>query len=385
MDILDITFEIMIYLEPWETIAMAETSKQLKLNFNHPRILNYLKSSLNTSYDISHFNYDEFTLFLKTTRLKKKLSVTSRYVSVPGKDNYKICDLNSGFYIREISKIYQFSLIEYDNDLLTLFLYPDGKFYHYKVGFGDFNVIKKYPSLDDIIYHTNNYVIYKSGLVKKLNSESLPIKNIIQIAGSFLLHKDGNVYLELINGQVYHPGMKKYFNYNKSWSFYLFNKIKYYKLNIKNVKQVTNIGYFLTENGKLHQYDWYTKNVKEVNLTIHNMRPLDIENFQDLKQIETVNGHRHDYILKNDEIVYKYNVDFSHIKQIETMMNDYVLLTNHGNVIFLYKNEYIKLNTAPASEIHIVDTTLIYLTDEIFAIVDLKTLSKNVSICKIYQ
>lgn len=293
MDLQELNYEILKHLDSQDYIAFCSSNKKLQAFCNQPNVLNLLKSKINTNYNIENFNYDELSLFSKTNELKKRLSIDEDYIIVFGK-KIKIYDMINNIYVAELDndniyQIYIHTVYRSMHILILGVIKTNGEVFY--IGVNQFNgiiyntgVINHKSTINNIIHYQYNrkeemYLISKNGDMLKVlidNFKTLSLKNIVQIEGSFFLHKDGSVYIELSNGQIYHPGLNKYFNYNPPWTFYFFNNIKYYKLNIENVKQITNLGHCVTYDGEVFEFNWSTKEVISTNLT--NVKQIELDN-----------------------------------------------------------------------------------------------------------
>jgi hypothetical protein len=102
--------------------------------------------------------------------------------------------------------------------------------------------------------------------------------------------------------------------------------LKYYKLNIENVKQVTNLGHCLTYDGEVFEFDWSTKEINFINLN-------------NIKQIESVIFNISDYnvvTLTNDGDVFYHGLKINYDKILEIhVYNDQLISMNENDVYVL--------------------------------------------------
>jgi hypothetical protein len=186
---------------------------------------------------------------------------------------------------------------------------------------------KKYISLhNDVDNKEGLYTITINGECSQnsslFNFSPIDFKNVVQVAGDFILNIYGDVYIKLTNGKIYNPIDQNYINQNKYFSFSLFNNTQYHQV-FSNVKQIHTLGYFLSK-GEIYKFDWYTMGVEKLP-------------YQNVDQFEC-------YLKYNGE---EYEVLVFWLSQGKVYIRDVVLSVN---------SEYVH-------EIHTSHNKLIYIDD----------------------
>lgn len=279
----DLYFHLIENMELSDVISFCSTSNTMLNHCNTKKIINELKTKINTSYHIENLNLKQLMLFGKTNSLRKKIAIQGDTALYIHNSKFVIYDLNTGrkgdfltiFNINignlHIDDIYQIGILKIAprfKSLVVTILTNDGEIYSL-ISNKNPRLIndKKYISIhNDVDNKEGLYTITINGECSQNSSllyfNPIDFKNVVQVAGDFILDIYGDVYIKLTNGKIYNPIDQNYINYNKHFSFSLFNKTQYHKV-FSNVKQIHTLGYFLSK-GEIYKFDWYTMKVEKL-------------------------------------------------------------------------------------------------------------------------
>lgn len=248
-----------------DLINFCQTSYAYK---NNQIIRNKILSEINTNYILDNFTLNQLFIFYKTNNLHKKLHFMSTIVVGKYDNNIRIydCEHQRQYDLIvniDMNMIYQVGLYcvsvhgEMIKDILS----------------------SKYlgapPYKQPTIFSNNKSCINADGecYQHNCNFRKIPIKNVVQKSGCFILTLCGSVYVELNNGYIYNPMTKKNVNFNKYVDWSLTSTYKYYPLKIKNIKEVTLYLLYLHNNslylGNINISD--NANVVEMHISDNNL------------------------------------------------------------------------------------------------------------------
>lgn len=346
----DLYFHLIENMELSDVISFCTTSNTMLNHCNTKEIINELKTKINTTYNLNNLTLKQLILFGKTNLLHKKIAIQGDTALYIHNSKFVIYDLNTGhkgdfltlFNINlgdiQIDDIYQIAIRKIIPSLhliIVEILTNTGEIYALSNENPKLYNQKKYISIhNDVDNKDGLYEITVDGQCFQnsslFNFTPIDFKNVVQIAGDFILDIYGDVYIKLINGKIYNPVDQNYINYNKYYSFSLFNKTQYHKV-VSNVKQIHTLGYFLSK-GEIYKFDWYTMEIEKLP-------------YQNVDQFEC-------YLKYNEHHYMVYT-----IKKYEVL----VFWLSEGKVYI--RNDYLSVTSEYVHEIHASHNKLIYYDD----------------------
>lgn len=272
-------YEVIMNLNPDELVNFCETGFKCDKKIMKDKLL----TSIDTNYNLAHFNVKQLLLFYQMNKLHQRMTVTPNNIyTIENNEIYVFNTSNNQRHSVNTGTVYFYQIITPSNLLYGIDIY--GNFYSMD---GDGNIttallknVIKIVKLDyDYPYMINNALLklkYKNKFNMNLidingncyvvddnfNERKIGVKNVIQKKGIFVLNKFGDVYIELNNGYIYNPITNKYINFNKYFHLSPFSNYKYKKLNVNNIKQVTIYGDMLDNDGNIHTFDWNTSDIQ---------------------------------------------------------------------------------------------------------------------------
>jgi hypothetical protein len=279
----DLYFHLIEYMELSDVISFCSTSNNMLNHCNTKEIINELKTKINTTYNLNNLTLKQLILFGKTNLLRRKIAIQGDTALYIHNSKFVIYDLNTGhkgdfltlfniklgnLHIDDIHQIAILKILPSLHSILVTILTNDGEIYSL-ISNQNPNLInnKKYISIrNDVDNKEGLYTITVNGECSQntrlFNFTRIDFKNVVQVAGDFILDIYGDVYIKLVNGNIYNPIDQNYINYNKYFSFSLFTKTQYHKV-FSNVKQIHTLGYFLSK-AEIYKFDWYSMEVEKL-------------------------------------------------------------------------------------------------------------------------